>query len=65
LEASPLQVKVLSGAPVSSTHGATSTAMNQMFGLALAALIVASPRLKPTVTMMLYFWSTKPWMSLV
>ena len=31
-------------------------------GLALAAASVSSPRRKPTVTTMSYFWSTQVWM---
>src|SRR5258706_5182504 len=61
--ASPLHENVASSAPVSSTHGAWSTPMNQMSGLTLAALVVPLVRLNPTVTMMSNFWSTKSWMS--
>ena len=54
-----------SGAPVSSTQiGDWSTPTNQIFGLACAARVVAAPRLKPTVTMMLKPWSTNAWMFL-
>src|SRR5215831_6064344 len=57
--ASPLQAKVLSGRPLSSTQiGLWSTPRNQMPGLSCAAWTVAEARLKPTVTMTSYFWST-------
>ncbi len=39
-----------------------STPMNLTLGFACAALSVASPIAKPTVTMTSYFWSTKDWM---
>src|SRR5574337_546857 len=61
---SPAHLNELSGSPVAVMHkGAWSTPMNQMFGFALAALIVSLVRLKPTVTMMLKPWLTKLLMS--
>src|SRR5688500_1568260 len=64
LAASPLQPNAGSLSPASVTHGAWSTPMNLMVGLALAALIVSPPAAKPTVTMMSNFWSTNDWMFL-
>src|SRR3954468_4374133 len=62
--ASPLQPKVGSGAPVSSTQiGDWSTPTNQMSGLSWEAWVVVAPRLKPAVTMTLKPWSTNCWMS--
>src|SRR2546422_1180077 len=57
--ASPLQAKLLSGRPSAVTQiGLWSTPMNQVSLLSWAAWTVAEARLKPTVTMTSYFWST-------
>src|SRR3954451_11406906 len=62
--ASPLQPKSGSGRPFSVTQiGDWSTPMNHVFALSWAAFVVADAMLKPTVTMMSYFWSIRDWMS--
>ena len=55
--------KVGSTSPVALMHGAWSTPMNQMSGLALAAAAVAGTRLKPVATMTSKSWSMNAWMS--
>src|SRR5439155_22165896 len=63
--ASPAHLNALSGSPAGVTQGGPwSRPMNQMSGFACAAQFVAWPLLKPAVTIMSKFWSTKPWMFL-